>query len=300
MSERLECPSCGAPQEERLGERVETTQCAYCDGIIVLQDASDVAPTKSQRTPPVVRTTVSPPPIIGTIDGRSTGRRVSSFLPLLIFIGVVAVIWFTVQQIPMSRKHRSAVGTATQRKTDQRTNRHTDPWRSSASIQSAASQANEPNLERALHWVRAFRPVAAPAELEEYFLVQGFKLTDMDKRRAREPLEITDKRVFSSQVVRLDVDCSTDLAVFAQSCTIEGEVHGDLYFGGQHLEISRNATVYGSIHIIGAQVASISGTVKGDITGVRSDRVRTITGGKKIEGAIRSGSPIVDWLENKN
>ena len=300
MSEQLECPSCGAPQETRLGERVGPTQCAYCAGVIVLNDASDVGQTKSQRIPPVVRTAVAPPPIYGTIDERSTGRRVSNFLPLLIFAGLVAVVWFGVRQIPMSRKHRPAVDTAIQQEIDRITNRNTDPWRSSASIQSSSSHTDEPNLERALHWVRAFRPVVTPAELEQYFLAQEFKLSNLDKRRTRDPLEISEKRVFSSQVVRLNIDCSTDLAVFAQSCTIEGEVHGDLYFGGQHLDLSRNATVHGSIHIIGAQVASISGTVKGDITGVRSDRVRTITGGKKIEGEIRSGSPIVDWLENKN
>ena len=77
---------------------------------------------------------------------------------------------------------------------------------------------------------------------------------------------ITEPTLFKAQSVRIISDCSTNLAVLAQVCEIDGTIEGSLYFRGQILTINPGGKVLGGINAQ-AQLVQNNGTVVGEVTG---------------------------------
>jgi hypothetical protein len=77
---------------------------------------------------------------------------------------------------------------------------------------------------------------------------------------------VTEPTLFKAMVLTYNTDCSTNMAVLAQVCEVNGTIAGKLYFRGQVLTINAGAEVLGGIDAQ-AQVIQNSGTVSGGITG---------------------------------
>ena len=77
---------------------------------------------------------------------------------------------------------------------------------------------------------------------------------------------VTDPILFKAQSIRIMSDCSTNMAVLAQVCEIDGTIEGKLYFRGQVLTINPGAEVLGGIDAQ-AQLLQNKGLVHGGITG---------------------------------
>ena len=87
------------------------------------------------------------------------------------------------------------------------------------------------------------------------------------------------------QMVRIFADCSTNVAVLAQSCEVHGKVNGRLYFRGQMLVIQPNAEITGGMDLM-AQVVQVFGTVRGEVTGTyQSYNDRTRAGAQSATNA---------------
>jgi hypothetical protein len=77
---------------------------------------------------------------------------------------------------------------------------------------------------------------------------------------------ITQPVLLKGQMVRIMADCSTNIAVLAQVCEINGKVDGKIYFRGQVLTIGPNGEVLGGIDAQ-AQFIQNNGRIEGEISG---------------------------------
>jgi hypothetical protein len=86
--------------------------------------------------------------------------------------------------------------------------------------------------------------------------------------RVREP--VAGPCLFVGQVVRLEADCATNVAIVAQQATVAGRVAGKVYFRGQLLEVAPGAHVAGGLDVR-AQLVRVLGRVDGPVEGTWRD-----------------------------
>ena len=77
---------------------------------------------------------------------------------------------------------------------------------------------------------------------------------------------ISEPVLLEGQVVRIMADCSTNIAVLAQSCEIHSVVSGKVYFRGQILTVQPNGAVLGGIDAK-AQVIQNHGLINPPVSG---------------------------------
>lgn len=108
---------------------------------------------------------------------------------------------------------------------------------------------------------------SSPNPLARKFVNDGYKSRIGQIITERDP--VIRKTVFTCQVLNLN-DSESDVAIFAQTATINGRIKGDVDFVGQSLTITDRAQVDGDIRIEGGQIITVSGLVHGKITGTYS------------------------------
>lgn len=132
----------------------------------------------------------------------------------------------------------------------------------------------------------AYRHFKAEAEafLDPY-IQQGYVRSEGQAIELREP--VTTPTAFFAQSVAIHNGATADLAIAAQVATIDGTVEGNIAFYGQMLHIRRGAIVTGNIDIAFGQVIEVDGTVEGSITG-QFQTIQTGPSGS-VDGAIDAG-----------
>ncbi|MEM7476576.1 MAG: polymer-forming cytoskeletal protein, partial [Planctomycetota bacterium] len=283
--------------------------CPYCGSAVISPELNaankynyeESSPRGSAASPepPRVQSTTLPPPVVGTSAPHTPRPRKKN--PVLGVVGLgcfllVFLFLFSGLRKGAASILRAFAFVASESSSDARTHRSTRDSRNSEPItlMPTERETNQEDYDLAARWLNHFSSDSAAENVKQYLDEQGFVLCDQDFWNIDGPATIEDKLILHSQVVRLEVDCSTDLVVFAQSCDLEGEVHGDLYFGGQVLTLERGALVHGDVHILGAQVAFIKGTVQGNLTDLASRYEASIPGDGNIQGEILSSSPITE------
>ena len=78
--------------------------------------------------------------------------------------------------------------------------------------------------------------------------------------------QVDEPILYKGQVVRVMGDCSTNMAILAQTCEIFGRVDGKLYFRGQVLTVHPGAEIMGGVDAQ-AQVLVNNGKIEGGIEG---------------------------------
>lgn len=112
------------------------------------------------------------------------------------------------------------------------------------------------------------------------FQQKGFQQVKGQQINVTQP--ITGKTLYFGQVVKIDADSATDLAIFAQQADINGKVNGTLYFRGQTLNVAKGASVTGDLDVLG-QVINLYGTVGGQVKG----RYQQLNNQGTVGGAAR-------------
>jgi len=77
---------------------------------------------------------------------------------------------------------------------------------------------------------------------------------------------VTEPILLKGQMVRIMAGSTTNLAVLAQACEVNGRIEGTLYFRGQVLTVNPGAVITGGVNAH-AQALVNHGTIKGGITG---------------------------------
>jgi len=101
-------------------------------------------------------------------------------------------------------------------------------------------------------------------EWVDEFAEQGYRQVMGQTIEVTDP--VTEKTLFTAQMVKLIADSQTDVAIIAQGAEVHGRIEGDLHFRGQAITIEPNAVIEGDLEVQ-AQAVVIHGRVLGQITG---------------------------------
>jgi hypothetical protein len=108
-------------------------------------------------------------------------------------------------------------------------------------------------------------------QMSNEFEQQGFVREESEFGTSMEITEdVTERKVYVGQAVKIIGDCSDDIAIIAQMAQIHGNVAGTLYFRGQLITIEPGAHLQGDLDVI-CQIVTIYGKVDGQILGKYAD-----------------------------
>ena len=129
-----------------------------------------------------------------------------------------------------------------------------------------------------------------PGKFVEDFEEQGYAIAESQAATIGVNQVIADPTVYFVQSMTFEGRATTDLAIYAQNCSITGTIEGNLDFLGQVLTIEAGGLVKGDVRVRAAQAITVSGTIEGSIEGGMIQVVAVEKGGSvggQITGKIQ-------------
>ena len=132
--------------------------------------------------------------------------------------------------------------------------------------------------------------LANPEKIIEEYETRGYEHILSQSRNETET--ITNDRLYTCQILDLEANAESNLAIVSQSATIRGYVKGDVDFFGQVLTIDKDAVIHGDVNLGFAQMVDVRGTIQGKLTG----GYQVLKGKDNIESGIDAEGALLDLI----